>query len=278
MTNGLANHSAHKTNGSDLLVLNLDETICLKTRSQQSKLLLYSDYPVAWLTAACATRGSEGTTYVLRRAFRAASECGPSADLVIKTLTRSGSFCSKRCSAKCGGTSAKLELERREVGLRFVAESADDSDRLGAEWRIVGPRLAVRELRPPRPRRLRRAHDRPSLVDPHAARHVHDTEELVAQMSFVNEGRMIGHGRFDPWARCDRPSAVKRDGHDLEALRPQDRSQLLPHGQAESAPSPRRPRDQQDLVAAQRRQPEGSPIDTRQLELRHARGRERVAT
>ena len=59
MTNGLANHSAHKTNGSDLLVLNLDETICLKTRSQQSKLLPYSDNPVAWLKAAWPTRGSE---------------------------------------------------------------------------------------------------------------------------------------------------------------------------------------------------------------------------
>ena len=57
MTNGLANHSAHKTNGSDLLVRNLDEIICPKTRSQQSKLLLYSDYPVAWLTAASRPAG-----------------------------------------------------------------------------------------------------------------------------------------------------------------------------------------------------------------------------
>jgi len=78
-------------------------------------------------------------------------------------------------------------------------------------------------------------------------------------MSFVDEGRMISLGRFDPWARCDRPSAVKRDGHDLEALRRRNRSQLLPHGQAEAAPSPRRPRDQQDLDAAQRRSRKGVP-------------------
>src|SRR5438552_5365798 len=52
-----SDHSAHKTNGSDLLVRNLDEIICPKTRSQQSKLLLYSDYPVAWLTAASRPAG-----------------------------------------------------------------------------------------------------------------------------------------------------------------------------------------------------------------------------
>ena len=120
MTNGLANHSAHKTNGSDLLVRNLDEIICPKTRSQQSKLLLYSDYPVAWLTAACPTRRSEGTTYILRRAIRAASECRPSADLVIKTLTRSGSSCSKRCSAE-----SRLSRDHRDSPRRIQLSDLD---------------------------------------------------------------------------------------------------------------------------------------------------------
>src|SRR5439155_1254903 len=51
---------------------------------------------------------------------------------------------------------------------------------------------------------------------------------------------------------------------------------LLPHGQVKTAASPGRPRDEQHLLAAQRREMERPSVDVRQFEIRRGRRREGV--
>ena len=70
---------------------------------------------------------------------------------------------------------------------------------------------------------------------------------------------------------ASRAAGVERDRHDLEALRVQLGSQFLPHGQVEAASSPRGPRDEQDLLPAQRGERERRPRGDREASPRAAR-------
>ena len=96
-------------------------------------------------------------------------------------------------------------------------------------------------------------------------------------MSLVDQGGMIGIRPLDGRARRFRAAGVERDGHDLEAFGVELSPQFLPHGQVETAASPRGPRDEQDLLPAQAGEPEGVAVDIRQFELRSLRGREGAA-
>src|SRR5439155_4283998 len=53
-------------------------------------------------------------------------------------------------------------------------------------------------------------------------------------------------------------------------------AQLLPHGQVKTTASPGRPRDEQHLFAAQRRETERPSVDVRQFEIRRGRRRQGV--
>ena len=132
----------------------------------------------------------------------------------------------------------------------FDVKRLDEVDPLALGRRRVRGNRTIEERRPAGIGRLGRPHDDPVLVDPDAARDIHDTEQRVHHVRFVDKGGMVGRCLRDPRTCALSATRVERDGHDLEALRPELRAQLLPNWQVKAAASPRSPCEEQDLRAA----------------------------
>ncbi len=80
-------------------------------------------------------------------------------------------------------------------------------------------------------------------------------------MTDVDQRGMPATGSLDIGPGRLRTTGVQGNGDDLEALRVQLLAQFLPHGQVVATASPRRPGDEQDLLAVQGGQAEGVVVE-----------------
>ena len=140
----------------------------------------------------------------------------------------------------------RLTHKRREVGRQVAVTEHSHPDAAG-----------MRHLRWPDKHAL--------LVDPDCHRHVHDPEQLIEPVGGVDQRWMLGLRPIDPGARRFGAADVERHGDDLDALRPQLYSKLLPHGQVEATASPRCPRDHHHPGPTQRAQRERTAVTIRKL-------------
>src|SRR5206468_2187059 len=157
--------------------------------------------------------------------------------------------------------------KRGDVPLRLDVKRFDQFDALTLCGRGVRRCDAIEERGPARVCGLGWAHDDSLFGDPDPTGDVDDSEEGIDDVRLVDQGGMVRCRLRDPGPGGLAAARVEGNGHDLEAPRPQLRPQLLPHGQVESTASPRRPRDEQHLHTAQRRQTERSAAEVGQLQL-----------
>ena len=160
-------------------------------------------------------------------------------------------------SAAAGGDAPRSAL-RAEPSPRTHARSAsrccaarqagDVLEGVGAEGDVVG------------------AHDASALVDPEDGRHVDDVVEIGQSMPRVDQRRVRRMRRLDPRAGVVR-ALVERDRDHGEAPALQLLVQRLPDRQVETAPSPRGPGDEQDLLAAVLAQRVQAPVEVGQREV-----------
>ena len=80
-----------------------------------------------------------------------------------------------------------VSAERADVAVALDVERTHGLDALALLGRRIRRDGAVLVRRLPRMRRLGRTHDRVALIDPHAARHVHDPEQCVGHVAAVDE-------------------------------------------------------------------------------------------
>src|SRR5207247_7241048 len=126
------------------------------------------------------------------------------------------------------------------------------------------PRLAIQERRSARVGRFGRSHDGAVFVDPHAARYVDDAEELVQDVSLVDQRWVARLRALDPRAGRVRAASIESDGDELETQRMELLAHRLPHGQVMPTASPGGPGQQQHFLAAQRPDLEWPTIQVRQ--------------
>ena len=102
---------------------------------------------------------------------------------------------------------------------------------------------------------------------------LYSARNLVIDVDQARIGRL---GVFDPRPRRIGAAALERHGNHDEFLALQFFVQCLPHGQVESAASPRGPTRQQHLAAAIVRQPVHAAVEIRQFEVRRVERPQRV--
>ena len=112
-----------------------------------------------------------------------------------------------------------------------------------------------------------RAHDHAGLVDPEHGGDVPRVVELRHHVLLIDQRGMGGIRRVDEWLRSFAPRGLAGDGDDLEALVLQLLAQVLPDRQVQAAPSPGRPGDEEDFLAALLREAVPAAAEIGQLEV-----------
>ena len=108
--------------------------------------------------------------------------------------------------------------QRRHVALGLDPDPLRLAQLRGRELRQLRNELVAGHARPPGKRRLGWTDDHAILIDPHAARNVHDAEQLVEYVRLVDQRGMGAPGAIDPRRGRLAAAGVKRDGDDLESL------------------------------------------------------------